>query len=866
MKKFTIDYYKKEIYLDTNSVINQTILKEFPDNFTLEKKGDKYKYTFQIKPTISFVLLAFIYKYKKHFEIEDGVIETLKKEIEMVYLPRVFMYDSDRVGIECPSLPFYQNILKDIGSRELMFNLHTVPAARAFDVLRKINVMKSFLPEFKIEEDVKKILYKPLPSYDGSVASLATGCISEIKAAEKAWNVKIENFAKIGYHNIIDFLLKRPRRYIDRSGETDLSTVIKGEEVSIVGVIIEKRVINFKHALFEIKTSDEKVIQMTFWNQSWRIDKIKLDEEVLVIGKYDRMMGKKYIINPTGMESLLETKSLPIIPIYSQSGTNKITTKIIMHITQELFARLSPFESEMMTYFDCSLAKMRPTKAIKSLHFPEDIDDYKTALESLALYELILLQMLILYRKETEVKKQGIRKNGKENDLIKTVIKNLPYKLTKCKDGQKGQKDALDEIFKILKSDSSEKILLIGDVGCGKSIVSQLACLHTIDSGFQVVMAGPTEVLARQLYETFKAVLELIPIGIRPHMEFLSGETKAKEKKLILEGVRSGSVKILVGTHSVLNPSIPYKNLGLIVVDEEQKFSAGQREALMQLETNGVYPDLISQSATPIPQSTARVMHGDIEFIKIDMKPPGRLPITTIWENEKPMDITKNKDHEIWKDFKSEIKKGYQAFIVTPMVFESAKMDAASVEETYKDLLKIFPDIKIEYLHGAMKKSEQAERMERFRKNESSIMIASTVIEVGVDVRNATRIAILSADRLGASSLHQVRGRVGRNNIPAKCYLVSNSKTPSSHNRLNALVESNDGFKIALTDLRTRGEGDLFSGSRQSGDSSLMFATLVDHSDLIDTARSEAERIFKSKNRDIALRDANALLKRNEEE
>ena len=356
-----------------------------------------------------------------------------------------------------------------------------------------------------------------------------------------------------------------------------------------------------------------------------------------------------------------------------------------------------------------------------------------------------------------------------------------------------------------------------------------------------------------------------MPKDKKPTIAFLGGKVKAKEKREILKYVKSGDIDILIGTHSVLNNKIEFRNLGLIIIDEQQKFGKAQREALLDARSDGLKPDLLAQTATPIPRSTAQAFYGDIDLISLYGKPEGRIEIVTEWIKESPKEITKDKKHKVWRDIEEEVNKGHQAFVVVPMVHESKKMDSASVEGAYKDLKKSLPNLKIGFTHGSLKKADQHDVMEKFRNNELDVLVASTVIEVGVDVPNATRIVVLSADRMGASSLHQIRGRVGRSNLPSTCYLVSEGNTVTSQKRLQALVDSADGFEIAKVDLETRGEGDLF-GDRQAGDStSLRFSNLIDHSKLVADAQRIAKNIYESEYKDLAVRDAQAILGKEEE-
>ena len=464
------------------------------------------------------------------------------------------------------------------------------------------------------------------------------------------------------------------------------------------------------------------------------------------------------------------------------------------------------------------------------------------------------MQLLIIHRKATEEKKKGLSKHLKADGLVKLAIDGLPYQLTG------DQVQAIKEIGKLMASNSAEQALVSGDVGSGKTTVAQAACLQAVDNGYQAVLAGPTEVLAKQLFDTFIKVLDNIPQAVRPSIVFLSGSLKAAERRQIVKSIEFGEVDLIVGTHSVLNNNIKYKNLGVVCIDEQQKFGTSQREALLSIREDEFMPDIITLTATPIPRSTAQVFYGDIDLVTIKTKPAGRKPIITEWCTDNPREVIKQKKHPIWSDVKKEIDLNHKVFIVVPMVNENEKVNASSVKETLKELVHVFPNEEIEFIHGQMKKPEQGKRIENFRSGSANILIASTVIEVGVDIPLATRVVILSADRLGASSLHQIRGRVGRNDLQSKCYLVSSNLKENNQARLGSLVDSNDGFEIATKDLETRGEGDLF-GTAQAGGTQLTFASLVNHAKHIDKAREVAEKIYLTPRKVEAILDAEAVLK-----
>lgn len=843
----------KNIILLTKIPLLEVITKEFTE-YKLDTVDGGYLYTFEPMPNMCFSLRALLAKYGKIFSAEEEVLKILAEQTKRATMPVLSLYPTGKhVQIQCPPLNYYLELVSSVGAASKGFNTYTVPIARAYDVIRAAKTTSNFLPQFVITKDLRNEIAKPIKGFDGSIASLFKIPIEELHAARSAYRVKPENFNNIGYNSVADFLVKQPRRYIDKTNLTAYDNLEYREPVNLIGKIINKKLVYYKHATFDIQVGN-RVFECTYYNRSWMIDKFNLGDEVLIMGEYS---GKGKIAGQS-LESLIEAQALDIVPIYPQSAKNKITSKLILNVVYEAIERIGPYVDKLTPYIDVEEVGMTFGDAIREMHFPSSSESYVEALEALALYELIYLQLMIINRKATETKDKGLQMPNKRGGYFDAMINSLPWELTQA------QKDGLKQINEYMSSETAEQVLLSADVGSGKTILAQASCMQALDNGYQSVLAAPTEVLAIQLFNTFEKVINDMPEDMRPTLAFLGGKMKAKEKREILKYVKTGDIDILVGTHSVLNDKIEFRNLGLVVIDEQQKFGTSQREALLDSRADGRKPDLLAQTATPIPRSTAQAFYGDINLISLYGKPKGRIEIETKWIKADPKIITKDEDFSMWKDIMKEVKKGHQAFVVVPMVYESKKMDSASVEGVYKDLKKILPEARIGYTHGSLKKDDRNTAMEDFRKGELDILVASTVIEVGVDVPNATRIVILSADRMGASSLHQVRGRVGRSNLPSTCYLVSEGKTPSSKKRLQALVDFADGFEIAKVDLETRGQGDLF-GLRQAGESTLRFSNLVDHSKLVGTAQRIANEIYDGEYKEVALADAQAFLGHEEE-
>lgn len=833
------------IILYTKKPMSEQITREFTE-YTIKDVDGLILYEFNPMPNMCFALRALIAKYPI-FQVDKDVLELIYKKTQYATMPVLSLYQSNKhVEINCPPLNYYLDLVNAVGAAAKGMNSYTVPIARAYDVIRASEYKTNYLPKFAIAQSLKNEVASPLEGFDTTIASLFAIPLEELHAANSAYRIAPENFRNMGYDSVADFLIKQPRRYIDKTKITSLDDIEVNESIVFIGKITNKKLIMYKHANFTIDVAGVKY-QSTFYNRSWMIDKFELGTEVLIMGEYK---GKGNIAGQS-LESIVEAQALDIVPIYPQSGVNKITSKVILNVVYEAIERVKPFAHELTKYIKLEETKISLGQAIREMHFPSSSESYIAALETLALYELIYLQLLITHRKATETKDKGVSKPYVKGGYFDNMVDSLPWRLTN------GQQSGLNKLNEYMSIDVAEQILLNGDVGSGKTIIAQLACMQTLDNGYQSVLAGPTEVLATQLYDTFTKVIS--GMTKKPTIAFLGGKMKVKEKRDILSAVKLGGIDILIGTHSVLNKDIEFKNLGLIIIDEQQKFGTAQREALLDSRNDGRKPDLLAQTATPIPRSTAQAFYGDINLISVTDKPEGRIEIVTEWIKEDPKTITKDKNHDVWKDVMSEIEKGHQAFVVVPMVYESAKMDSASVEGAYANLCKALPKARIGFTHGQQKAADKQQVMEDFRNKDLDILIASTVIEVGVDVPNATRIVVLSADRLGASSLHQIRGRVGRSNLPSTCYLVSEGNTLSSQRRLQALVDSTDGFEIAKVDLETRGQGDVF-GLRQAGESNLKFSNLIDHSKLVDLAQQKANEIYNSPYKNIAIRDAQAIL------
>lgn len=825
-------------------------------NEITEKEGYQH-YSMKLTPVNAFVLRHALTKYRVIIEKEQAKI--LKNNADKVWVPTAKLTeDKKHVQIRFPNIKAYREIVDKLGGYPASEG-YRIPLTKVLDLESLSEMMESNLPKIQMDKEVLMLNREPILGFDGklnSLKDLPLSLLNVISANSQSWKALKssketleEKLNKMGINNLYDMLFWLPRRYIDKSNPQDLVDLIIGETAVVVGEIENTFEMNTGRggSIFIIKLDNEKTVRATFFNQKWLLNKFKIGQEVLITGKFSWWNDSPQI-GGASIEHAEEAAALPIVPVYNQSPSKGITTNLIMSANRELLSRLG--DIELPVYFR-QKDRMDYCEALMELHFPSSLTKHSEAINDLAYYELVYMQLIIQEAKESSEAKKGVKLSEDFEKLQAKAIRTLPFELTAS------QKRGLVVLNKKMSNEVPSATLLSADVGAGKSVVAQLSSLKAIDSGFQAALIAPTDILARQLFSSFKRLIEGLEdnYGTKINIDLLSGSMKAAEKKEVLKKVADGTTQIIVGTHSLMT-SVKYNNLGYVVIDEQQKFGAEQRTALLNSREDGRIPDLMMMTATPIPRTTAQVIYGDVEMIELNEKPPGRLPIITEWIEQDPEEIIEELANPLWGDIIEECQKGNQAFVITPLISESEKIDSASAERTFQKLSELsLSGLNVGIVHGQMKQDKQAEEMKKFKDKEYDVMVASTVVEVGVDISDATRVVILSADRMGGSSLHQIRGRVGRNSKQSKCYLVSLGRTENSQRRLQSLVESENGFDIAQADLELRGEGKIFS-IEQSGKTELMFATLGKNKKDIQQAKEDALRILKSPFRKEALKDS----------
>jgi ATP-dependent DNA helicase RecG len=639
-----------------------------------------------------------------------------------------------------------------------------------------------------------------------------------------------ETFAKLGMYTLGDMLYYFPRRYDDYSQLKPIKNLFYGEQVTVIGTIqsVHTRPIRGgKASIVEVVISDGTGgLRLSYFNQPWLANRFKQGEAISVSGKIDQYLGR-LIMNSPDWESV-EVENLHtnrIVPVYSL--TERITQKWLRNVMKQVVEYFAPAVVDALPESVRSAARVMPLgEALLQIHFPTSQEKLKTARDRLAFDEIFYLQMGVL-RQKRDWKAVEARRFSISDDGLDTLKNSLPFTLTSA------QQTALTDIRTDLDSGKPMNRLIQGDVGSGKTVVAALAAGVITSNGAQAAIMAPTSILAEQHLRNFTKLLQgaLPPEAIR----LLVGDTPENEKEEIRAGLAAGSIKIIIGTHAVIEPNVQFADLQLAVIDEQHRFGVEQRA---ELRSKGTNPHLLVMTATPIPRSLALTLYGDLDLSVMDEMPAGRIPINTY--------VLRPQERErAFTLLRGQVKDDKQAFIIYPLIEESEKIEARAAVDDYETLSKeVFPDLKLGLLHGRMRPAEKDEVMLKFRDRAYDILVSTTVVEVGVDVPNATVMLIEGADRFGLAQLHQLRGRVGRGSDQSYCLLIPTHEDKSENERLQAMAESNDGFFLAEKDLTLRGPGE-FLGTRQAGfASSLRMASITDVK-LIEKARGQAQALFE---------------------
>ena len=636
-----------------------------------------------------------------------------------------------------------------------------------------------------------------------------------------------------------DLLFQFPFRYIDKTSYHKISEIQSiNSEIQIIGKISDLKEVGIgkKKRLVAKFIDDTGSIDLVWFKTNrWLIDSIKLNTEYIAYGKLNSYNGKHSIAHPElelyNNENVKKrTKLTAVYPSTELLNRRGITNKVILNLIEELLITLNnKIDENLPTYLKQKFNLLARREALIIIHKPRNLDELKKAIYRLKFEEIFFLQIRLIKKNINRKEKiKGYKFNviGKEFD--KFFKDHLSFELTNA------QKKVLKEIRRDLGSGAQMNRLLQGDVGSGKTIVAFMSALIAIGNGFQACIMTPTEILSHQHYNKFKDICKLLNINVKT----LTGSSKARYKKEVKESLIKGEVDLLIGTHALIYDGVDFKNLGIAIIDEQHKFGVAQRSKLWH--KNKLPPHVLIMTATPIPRTLAMSAYGDLDMSVINELPPGRKDIKTIHQS--------NRDRLKLIDFlKDEINKGRQIYVVYPLIKESEKLDFKDLLDGYESFSRDFPMPKyqLSIVHGKMKNEDKDYEMQRFIENKTQILVSTTVIEVGVDIPNATVMVIESAERFGLSQLHQLRGRVGRGAHKSYCFLITgNKQTKESKIRMETMVSTNDGFIIAEKDLELRGPGNIM-GTQQSGEMPLRITNLIGDSKLIQKIRLLAEKILE---------------------
>jgi ATP-dependent DNA helicase RecG len=644
---------------------------------------------------------------------------------------------------------------------------------------------------------------------------------------------------ELGVHFYEDLIQHYPNRYIDRTRYYKINELRnQPAEVQLIGKIINIKMVEQKRGKRLVATFADETGQMElvwFQGHKWIKENLQLNVPIVIFGKctlfnYVFTMSHPEIELFSEHEKSLRSALQPVYPSTETLTNRGISSRVMSKMMQQLFLETQNLFGETLpAYLISELRLMSKKEALLNIHFPSNNDALAKAQFRLKFEELFFIQLQLITKnllRKHKIKGHPFTHVG---DLFSNFFQNhLPFELTTA------QKRVLKEIRNDMGKPAQMNRLLQGDVGSGKTIVAFMSMLLALDNGFQACLMAPTEILANQHFFGLSELAKQLNINIK----ILTGSTKTSERKIIHEALEDGSLHLIIGTHALLEDKVKFRNLGLAIIDEQHRFGVEQRSKLWQKNT--IPPHVLVMTATPIPRTLAMSLYGDLDISVIDELPPGRKPIQTVHR----FDSNRLK---VWKFIRDEIEKGRQIYIVYPLIQESEKMDFKDLMDGYESISRDFPLPKyaISIVHGKMKPADKDAEMKRFSEGKTNIMVATTVIEVGVNIPNASVMIIESAERFGLSQLHQLRGRVGRGAEQSYCILMTSHKLSSDSNtRMETMCATNDGFEIAEVDLKLRGPGDLM-GKQQSGVLNLQIADLVRDKDILMIARHEAVKLLK---------------------
>ena len=653
---------------------------------------------------------------------------------------------------------------------------------------------------------------------------------------------KVEGLASLGIENLLDLLTYYPRRYVDRTREARIRDLAVGEEAMVIVTVHRTTSRRTRGRPPKVLVTsdvgdDSGRLRVSFFNQAWRERQLTPGTTAALFGKLEMFSGRRQMTNP--VVDLIGDRTGRIVPIYPQSEKARLSTWEIGDWVAQALRRsdrrglADPVPAWVLDRYDV----VTRGEAFAGIHAPDSMDHMRVARRRLVLDELLRVQLALVQRKRHVERTTRGLSQATEGPLLDAFVERLPFELTA------DQRAAVAEIARDLAAPHPMHRLLQGDVGSGKTVVAVWTLLAAVQGGHQGAFMAPTEVLAEQHAQGIRALLDGVEVpddgaslfGARPvRVELLTNRVGAADRRRILAGLGSGEVDVAIGTHALIQEGVDFRSLGAVVIDEQHRFGVEQRAALRDKSGGGPVPDVLVMTATPIPRTAAMTVYGDLDVTLIRSLPAGRQPIVTSWARAEADEA------DVWDAVRREVAAGRQAYVVTPLIEESDKLEVRSAEDTYARLAEgELSGLGLGLLHGRLGSADKESTMHQFREGRLDVLVATTVIEVGVDVPNATVMVILDADRFGIAQLHQLRGRVGRGSDRSWCYLVSASDSDEAEARLGALVKTTDGFALAEVDLDLRGEGTIM-GERQKGRSDLKLASLRRDRDWVERAREVA--------------------------
>ncbi len=662
------------------------------------------------------------------------------------------------------------------------------------------------------------------------------GLDSPVTVLSGVGQTQAKRLKRLGVNTIRNLLYLFPRRYNDFSALKTINQLEYGEEATIIGTIWEtqsRRARSGGTIVQSIIADGTATIQATWFNQPYLLKSLKPHRQVVLSGKVDAYLGRLVMNSPEWefleKEQIHTGRLVPVYPLtegIKAKWLRRFVKRTVDYWTKRVPDYLPSRVREALDMLDLETT-------LTQIHFPDDWPSLERARRRLSFDEFLLIQLGVLRQRQVWQSRPG-RPLDAGRALLEAFVAALPFALTDA------QQRTIDELIGDLQQSRPMSRLLQGDVGSGKTVVAAAAMLMAVASGAQAALMAPTEILAEQHYHSLTALYQPLEasqapdaLPERPNVRLLTGRVTGNERQQVYDDIASGAANVIVGTHAVIQKGVEFKDLALVIVDEQHRFGVEQRAALRQ---KGHNPHMLVMSATPIPRTLSLTIYGDLDVSTLDEMPPGRQPIETRW-------FLPRERERAYSFIRSQVESGYQAFIICPLVEESERVEAkAAVKEHERLQQTIFPDLKMGLLHGRMKGQEKEEVMAQFHRGELDILVSTSVVEVGIDVPNATVMLVEGANRFGLAQLHQFRGRVGRGRAKSCCILLSDTPSEESVERLRAIERTQDGFALAEVDLEMRGPGEFF-GTRQSGMPALRMARLSDRH-ILEQARQVAKDIF----------------------